>query len=420
MAPLNLTELAQIAIDLQVLVGAQLQECVQSESEIGLGFYHDRQMVWLWFDLHPQRPLIVQLAAPPVRKKISRPLTLFIKSRFDGRRIESIRADLSRGRVLIFTFHGEATIEAHLIPHAANLIAIDGKARVTENKPKELPQQQLQTREDETARTLSQITEEWLASQTKKPQQGPLNDAAAREKKWQKAVEKKRGALERMTEELALKLNGAHRELGEWLKTHGTLEGAPHAELLKTDESLAWNIDHAFHRAKENERKAEGTRERIAQVQGELEALERQGPQRYDLPQKGPSAKQLENLLAKAAAKGRRHQVAPDLEVYIGKSAGDNLALLRKAQPFDLWLHLRDFPGAHAIMRRTRGRNVTDQELQEAGHWVIEQSLGQRASNMRGERFDLLIVECRFVRPIKGDKLGRVNYSNDRVMSLRY
>jgi predicted ribosome quality control (RQC) complex YloA/Tae2 family protein len=431
MNSLNLTELAQISISLQALVGSQLQECIQSTSEAGLGFYHDRQMVWLWFDLHPQRPMIVKLDSPPQRKKIARPLTLFIKSRFVGRRLESIRADLTRGRVLIFSFHrsvDEGTtarleIEVFLIPHAANLIAIDGKSSVAEVKAKELPSQTLMERDEPVVRSWNEIGSEWRAEQTRKnPSSQAPTDAAAREKKWLKAVEKKRGALERMAEELALKMSGVTRDFGEWLKERGTLEGLPpdFKDLANLEESLSWNIENAFHRAKENERKSEGTRARIAQVTKELQDLERLGPAKFDLPQKGVTARQTQSLLAKAAAKGRRHQIGTDLEVFIGKSAADNLAILRKAQPFDLWLHLRDFPGAHAIMRRTRGRNVTDSELQDAGQWVIEQSLGQRAQSMRGERFDLLIVECRFVRPIKGDKLGRVNYSNDRVMTLRY
>jgi predicted ribosome quality control (RQC) complex YloA/Tae2 family protein len=421
-APLNLTELAQLAIDLQALVGAQLQEVVQSESEAGLGFYHDRKMVWLWMDFHPQRPLLVKLEQPPSRKKLQRPFTLFLRSRFDGRRVESIKVDMSRGRVLVIEFHrahdetekANPRIEMFLIPHAANLVAIDGKTQVAENKPKDLPSNQFVEREEPIVRTIEQITLEWLAQQEAKTPQAHT-DAASREKKFQKAVEKKTLALVRMREELAEKMSNAHRELGEWLKANGTLEGAPGP--VNPDESLSWNIEHAFHRAKENERKSEGTRDRIAQVTEELLELQKLGPARFDRPVKGVSAKQQESLLAKASARGRRHQIG-DLEVFIGKSAADNLAILRKAQPFDLWLHLRDFPGAHAIMRRTRGRNVTDAELREAGEWVVEQSLGKRAQP--GERYDMLIVECRYVRPIKGDKLGRVNYSNDRVMALRY
>ncbi len=434
-APLNLNELAQIATSLQAMVGAQLQECVQSASEAGLGFYHDRGMVWLWFDLSPQRPVVLRFAdKPPSRKKLARPLTLFIKSRFVGRRLQAVQADMSRGRVLVLTFFrspDEKTtaalqIEAHLIPHAANLIAIDGKSTVAEMKPKELPKQVFsEIREEPVVRTWDEITADWSELQKRsitKQANAVQTDASLREKKFQKALEKKHGALDRMAVELTEKTSGAHRALGEWLKEYLTLEvpeqWAHHIDLEK---SLAWNIENVFHRAKENERKSEGTRARIAFVQKELADLEKSGPVKFDRPQQGGAgAKSKESLLARAEARGRRHEIASDLDVYIGKSAADNLAILRKAQSFDLWLHLRDYPGAHAIIRRARGRNVTDQEIQEAGRWVLEQSIGLRAKEMKGERFDLLIVECRYVRPIKGDKLGRVNYTNDRVMTIRY
>ena len=433
--PLNLNELAQIAIQLQALVGAQLQECIQSTHEAGLGFYHQGKTHWLWFDLNPQRPSIIEfVGTPPHRKKLPRPFTLFIRSHFEGRRLESVRADLTKGRVLVFTFFrakdekpGPIEIEAHLIPHAANLIAIDGKVRVAESKPKDLPPPDL-TREEPVVRTWDEIKAEWMNLQSRTLEANKSStqtDAVAREKKYNKAVEKKRAALERMKEELASKTSGTHRELGDWLKTNLSLENLP-AEwttLVDSEKSVAWNIENAFHRAKENVRKSEGTRTRIEQVAKELGDLESAGLAGFDRGakpgQKQGQQKPTENLLAKADAKGRRHQIG-DLDVFIGKSAADNLAILRRAQPFDLWLHLRDYPGSHAIMRRTRGRNVTDAELQDAGRWVIEQSLGLRAKTMKGERFDLLIVECRFVRPIKGDKLGRVNYTNDRVMSLRY
>ena len=105
-APLSLAEFSQIAIALQTLVGAQVQDCVQTPSELGLAFYHEREMLWLWFDLHPQRPMIIRFhGKPPGRKSFTRPLLLFIRSRFLGRRLESVRADITQGRVLVFSFH---------------------------------------------------------------------------------------------------------------------------------------------------------------------------------------------------------------------------------------------------------------------------------------------------------------------------
>lgn len=447
--PLSLAEVAGIAIELQELVGAQLQDCLQTETEVGLAIYSGGSVRWLWFDLNPRRPWVVRIQGkPPVRKKVARPLTLFLKSRFVGRRLESVTADVARGRILVFKFHRTSTevevdlpeIEVRLFPNAQNVIARDGEKSVAENKPKDVPPSKAplgsSATEPEASRSWTELEELWRSQ--RRPQAKSETEASSGaksqatkdqniqteeqrlEKEWARAIEKKEKALVRMREELEAKLSPIHREVGEWLKTNGTLEvPAEYREHVDLDEGLAWNIQRSFHRAKENERKAEGTRARLELVAGELETLRKKGPQAFARAnQNKPSAK--DDLLNKADARGRRLNLADNLIAYIGKSAADNLALLRKAQPFDYWLHLRDLPGSHAIVRRPRQRPVTDAEFAEAGRWVVEQSLGKRAAELKGERYDLLIVECRFVRPIKGDKLGRVNYVNDRVLTLRF
>lgn len=493
MAPLSLAELERIASGLQDLVGAQIQDCVQTPSELGLAFYHEREMLWLWFDLHPRRPLVIRIhGKPPHRKKITRPLLLFLRSRFLGRRLESVRADLVQGRVLILAFHRAAdelserdgsdpleknppVIEARLFPHGQNIIARDGVKVVAERKPKESPSPTGAGvgagtgmgagagAEDETGRTWEVIEDQWRAEQRAatafKGVKAAAQDAAVIEREWQKAIEKKGKALDRMHEELKEKLETADVDarIGEWLKSQGHVGGFDHGseswsgnwssrwpsdwpndwpekwkERIDSSQSLSWNIQECFHRAKESARKTAGTRARLEQVERELAELRARGPAAFaESLDKGrgrsaatPHGRAIsggadaENLLARAEARGRRLRIGEDLEVYIGKSAADNLALLRRAQPFDYWLHLRDQPGSHAIMRRSRGRVVTDVEFVQAGRWVVEQSLGKRATELKGERHDLLIVECRFVRPIKGDRLGRVNYTHDRVLRL--
>ena len=425
-----MAEIAEIAEELASLVGAQIQECLQTKTELGLGFYHEREMLWLWFDFDPLRPMVVRLSAAPPRKKETHPLTLFLRKRFLGRRLKAVRADLERGRVLILEFHrardeeeqGAIELELRLFPHGQNAIARDGSKSISEYKPKDVPAV-TGTGQAPPPRPWSEIEAQWSA----RNQTGAGRPQAAQkeqdsiERDYKKALEKKAKALERMREELALKTTSLWSDVGEWLKANRTLEvPAEWREHIDPKKSLSWNIEECFRKAKENARKAEGTRERLALVENELESLKTEGVAGFqrarEKTKKGPAG----NLLAGAEARGRRFQVSDDLEAYIGKSAADNLAILRRAQSFDYWLHLRDQPGSHAILRRTRGRNVTDEEFRRAGTWVIEQSLGKRAHELKGERFDLLIVECRFVRPIKGDKLGRVNYTNDRVMSLRF
>lgn len=431
--PLTLAEIEKIASEIrEAYTGAQLQDCLQTKAELGLAFYHAGETHWLWLDLDPHRPVLVRVfGQPPRRKKIARPLTLFLKSRFLGRRLKGVRADSERGRILIFEFHrardeeeqGPCLIECRLFPHGQNVIAFDGAKSIAELKPKEVSPSQ--SPPPSQPREWREIEEAWWQQQSLKPDaKGASSSVEALARDYRKALEKKELALQRMREELEAKMSSEPAEVGEWLKAHGTLDVPEKWQAwIDKAQTLAWNIERCFHRAKENMRKAEGTRERLRQVESELEALRSEGIEGFQKARTsahGENQKKKANLLAHAQARGRRFQLADDLDVYVGKSAADNLALLRRAQPFDYWLHLRDQPGSHAILRRARGRMVTDEEFRRAGIWVVEQSLGKRAHELKGERFDLLLVECRFVRPIKGDKLGRVNYTNDRVLNIRF
>lgn len=417
--PLTSIEVAGISDELRPLVGAQLQECLLTPSEFALGFYHRGEIVWLWFDMRPGGPVLVRRRGPlPVRKKAVRPLVLFLRSRFFGRRLKEVRVGAPGERILIFAFHrakdepeqGVCEIELRLIPHGANVLARDGERSIAERKPQELAPLQSTSEFGASPRSWEEIENEWSGGQspvaTKKPSE-------AVEREWKKALEKKRKIIARLEEELTQKTRSPHAEIGEWLKTNQTLEvPAEYRQWIEPDQGLAWNIEESFRKAKENVRKADGTRKRLAEVHAELAELEKKGvlaPQETKAP----------SLLKRSEARGRRFEVAADLEAYIGKSAADNLALLRRAQPFDYWLHLRERPGAHAILRRARGRAVSDAEFLQVGRWVAEQSLKKRALDLQGERFDLLIVECRYVRPIKGDKLGRVHYTHDRVLTIR-
>lgn len=425
--PKSLTsiEVANIASELQSLVGAQLQECLLNETEFALGFYHRGEMFWLWVDLRPQGPVIVRRHGPmSIKKKVVRPLVLFLRSRFFGRRLAEVRVGAHGERILVFSFYrakdeevqGACEIEVRLIPHAANVLARDGKSSVAERKPQELPSPQMPTQYLDEPRTWEEIETEWLKSKAPRPRpEGASQASSTPEKEWLKAIEKKRKIIERLEEELESKTKTPYAEVGEWLKTHASLDVPPEfRELIDREQSLSWNIEESFRKAKENLRKAEGTRARLNEVTRELQALEAGGPEGLK-----PTERKAPSLLERSEARGRRFEVAPDLEAFIGKSAADNLALLRRAQPFDYWLHLRERPGAHAILRRSRGRVVSDAEFARVGVWVAEQSLKKRAADLKGERYDLLIVECRYVRPIKGDKLGRVHYTHDRVLTLR-
>lgn len=449
MRPLTDDELALIASDLQELLGAQLQEVVQSEQELGLGFYHRQQIVWLWFDMDSRRPVVLRfLGKPPPRRKLTKPLLLFIRAHLVGRRLQSLAMNVAQGRVLEFSFHDpggeEFRLEARLFPRGANLSVVAGTKQINLEKPKDLPARPAGVESPMEPRTWEAISAEWENETRGNPQanattaSSAMSEAERAARAWEKTCMKKAQALEKMRADLSAKADPKWREAGELLKMTAALEvPSSYAPYVDLRQSLSWNIETCFRKAKENERKLEGARARIELLDAELASIRAAGPERFartalagsvarsGVPvthsgAQGPGGvAKAKSLLEKAGARGRKLQIADDLEAYIGKSAADNIALLRRAQPHDYWLHLRDHPGAHAILRRAKGRAVSDAELNEVGRWVVMQSLHKSEAELKGGRYDLILAECRFVRPIKGDKLGRVNYQNDRLFVVR-
>lgn len=432
---LNQTEIEGLADELRGLQGAQLQEVeVEPSPEPGskkpgalrLGFFLPGGVRWVVVDYDVLMPALIVfpkgIAPRPLKKsKLRRPLELFLRSHFVGSRLSAVGLRVDLGRALDLYFGPERRLELHLFPHGRNAIAhatgatvpttSSGNERtIAEFKPMPHATPEDSARVFSEVRTPEAIFAEWnessaLATASK----GVAKDQAL--STLTVLIEKKRRALEKVELEIENKSRTEFRAVGEWLKAHQTLDVPSEWEKwIDRDRSLAENISRLFAEAKANDRKIEGTRSRAEALRNELEALS---------AGQAPVAKKRDGLLEAADARGRTYEIASDLVLLVGKNATENMMILRKAQPFDLWLHLRERPGAHGILRRARGRVVSDQELRLAGVKVAEQSTKKRASELKGEAYDLLVVECRYVRPIKGDKNGRVHYTNDRVLRLK-
>ncbi|EPR42756.1 protein of unknown function DUF814 [Desulfovibrio sp. X2] len=100
-----------------------------------------------------------------------------------------------------------------------------------------------------------------------------------------------------------------------------------------------------------------------------------------------------------------------------GKSAKANHALLTEAaSPHDLWLHAKDVPGAHVVLRRDHpGQEVPEQSLEEAA------ALAALSSGLKDAAWaDVLCAEARHVRTIKGAAHGLVRLEKPlRVLRVR-
>ena len=99
--------------------------------------------------------------------------------------------------------------------------------------------------------------------------------------------------------------------------------------------------------------------------------------------------------------------------VWIGRNSRQNEQVtFDKGSPNDLWLHVRDVPGAHVIIK-SEGRSVPER--------IVERAAGYAAfySPLRGEAKAPVDVTLRaHVRKIKGAAAGMVTYRNERTIMV--
>lgn len=424
---MNMKSLTQLELDNFVsdfavrLKGAQLQEVITNDRGLALGF-QGAGRYWLVLDLVPNTPMLLLFDDYcPFRKSAKpKPLGLFLNSH--GRNlIFSEMVVLSQfGRVVCLKLANsiqECELEIHLIPKQCNLLVRANGKQISWEKPLELgPVPQV---EDPPApRSVTQIHEEWLALQKSAQGRPALDPQAQWEKQKSKDLEKKKKALLEIQKQIDSDHGELWSEAGVFLKTHmpqSWLVGEIPTHLrpfINVEQNLSWNIENCFFKSKQAVAKKVGARERLELIKQEIETLEKRqySPKRAAAPSST-------DLMRKADARGRKLVLASGALAYCGRSAADNLALLRQAKSWDYWLHLKDYPGAHAIIHRQRDQLVSEKDIQQVAEWVAKESLSAKGLSL-GQKVAVVIVECRFVRPIKGDKLGRVTYHSEKTLSF--
>jgi len=102
------------------------------------------------------------------------------------------------------------------------------------------------------------------------------------------------------------------------------------------------------------------------------------------------------------AAAPRHYLTARGLSLLVGRNARENHHLtFRVARAEDLWLHARDVPGSHVVLRDGEGRAGAD-DLREAAE------VAAFFSEARGEAMvDVHVTRRKHVRPARGGP-GRV------------
>lgn len=391
----------------QALAGSRLQEAMVDEKNLGLGFYHHDRVLWVWFDLSPTNPMMVPLLQAPFKIKKKTPLSLFLNAHFKGHRLLQINRNKDYGRVVELSFGSPETprrLEVRLFRSQVNALAYCEDKKISLRPPKEL-EKFVEDQVVREPRPVDEIVKEWQDRHDYQTsgQQKPKPQVSSADKEKKKLVQ----AIEKVKAEIEKKKQSPYRKLGEWLVTNQTLK-VPDEWTLLVDgkKTLSWNIENSFKQAKSVEAKLMGTEQRLMLLKDNLKNFDqRQKEASQALP------KEEKKTLKPEGFRGRTLKLN-DLRAVAGRSAADNLKLLRQARAWDYWLHAKDRPGTHVIVYRDRQRKISASEWRSILDWFAQVYWAQKTPHP----IEVLCAECRNVKPIKGDRLGRVTFQNEQVM----
>jgi predicted ribosome quality control (RQC) complex YloA/Tae2 family protein len=125
-----------------------------------------------------------------------------------------------------------------------------------------------------------------------------------------------------------------------------------------------------------------------------------------DKPATGPAGK----TKARIKPQPLELKAADGSTVYIGRNNRQNDLVFRLAQPDDVWLHTRDLPGAHVVIR-TGGRPVKPEVLEQAAAWAAWFSKARH-----GKKVPVDYTLRKYVQKPKGARPGFVTYTNEKTV----
>ena len=113
-------------------------------------------------------------------------------------------------------------------------------------------------------------------------------------------------------------------------------------------------------------------------------------------------------------SKPYRYQSSEGIDILVGKNAAQNDRLTGSARPGETWLHAKDMPGSHVIIRHDAASGpVPDRTLLEAAMLAAWYSKGQRSSSV-----PIDYTLRRYVKKPGGAAPGMVIYTNQRTLYM--
>lgn len=380
MKPLNTDELDLYVNFLEVLQGAEFQKISGLEENLCLHFWNQGPLL-LYVDVFSNVPKLwlSEDKRSLNNARLNKPIELFLKAHFSQCQVETVVRVKDKGRVLRINFEQESFFEIRLFPGGANFSATHSGKSVYLKKPKDLNLNETEGYKPDEVRTPLVIQDE-SERHFKKSFSFKKESKSQEKEKNKKAVEKIDLALLKLHQDEALKFAQA-------LESNQTLD-EDQKKLFDPKKSVRENILWGYSEHKKKSSKIQRLEKRKQEI---LSA---------GINKKTDSSKKQSQKNEKV--KTPFYNLNQKVTLRCGRSAKENLTLLRNSKPWHLWMHLRDYPSGHVLVEMSKGHVLTKKELSTAASFLFTHGAPKKLISSPMVKFEVIFTERRYVRTVKG------------------
>ena len=380
MKPFNTDELDLYVNFLEVLEGAEFQKLSGLEENLCLHFWKEGPLL-LYVDVFSNVPKLWLSEDKRAlnNSRLNKPIELFLKAHFSQSEVQNVIRVKENGRVVKINFEEQSFFEIRLFPGGANFSATrDGKS-VYLKKPKDLSASETEDYKPDEVRSPLVIQDE-AERHFKKSFSFKKDSKAAESKKNNSALEKIDQALLKLHQDEALKFAQA-------LESNQTLLDSQ-KKLFDPKKSVRENILWGY---SEHKKKA-----------SKIQRLEKR---KQEILSSGVNKK-----VSSSANKAKKndsvktpfYSLNKKVVLRCGRSAKENLMLLRNSKPWHLWMHLRDYPSGHLLVDMPKGYVLTQKEHAVAASFLFTNGAPKKLLSSPSVKYEVIFTERRYVRTVKG------------------
>lgn len=418
---MNILEIDETINDIQIALGYVVQNVYFYDKTLVLSLWQNHKVFWLVICLDYSHQSLFLIPEQKSKLKMQKkPIQTFALAHLKQLYFTDITRIENYGRKIQLLFSAsekeDVVVEVVLVPTSLNLSIHKGKKSVYLFKPKELDEFKAQQNLNLKTKSIESYKQSWLEN-LKSDLKSILNEKQKSISTLDAEIQKKIKAIQKIETDIDKKRNDDIYQFAILIQKNADEAKIKFPDLFEPKKSIYKLKDEAFEKLKALNQKIFRSEQRLKILQEDLLNLKSISAEEWVLIQQNKGKSQIPSFRQDSSLKVRKLEVESDLVAYFGKSASDNMKLLRSAKPWHLWFHIKESPSAHLILFRSKTRELKDEEIQKTLVWFIRQTSNEKDLSSGGV-FEVLMTECRYVRPIKGEKIGRVQYSHEKVIRV--